>query len=148
MLLLCAQTLAAASAPPGISTASRESPVRAANHLVSLAKETRVKDTHQPTSLLEELIRMTVDSVHVNILYPLFAGDPAVNAALDRLKTPRGLRPRTKGAPPLSDQRARALFACGAFYRDRRAVQQEQRQRLIEGLGGTASVIDLPFLFA
>ena len=44
-------------------------------------------------------------------------------------------------------QRARALFACGEFYRDRRAIQQEHRQRLIEGLDGTASVIDLPFLF-
>jgi hypothetical protein len=81
------------------------------------------------------------------MLYPPFAEDPAVNAALDRLKTPRGLRPRTKGAPPLSDRRAQALFACGAFYRDRRAIQQEHRQRLIEGLEGTASVIDLPFLF-
>jgi hypothetical protein len=96
---------------------------------------------------MEERVRMNVDRVHVNMLYPPFAEDPTVNAALDRLKTPRGLRPRTKGAPPLSDKRAEALFACGQFYRDRRAIQQEHRQTLIEGLGETASVVDLPFLF-
>ncbi|HMC79646.1 MAG TPA: ArsA family ATPase [Acidimicrobiia bacterium] len=122
-------------------------PDQVAVHLVSLAEDTPVRETLETTRLLEERLRMNVDCVHVNTLYPPFAEDPAVNAALDRLKTPRGLRPRTKGAPPLSDQRARALFACGAFYRDRRAIQQEHRQKLIEGLGGTASVIDLPFLF-
>ena len=125
----------------------RDDPDQVAVHLVSLAEETPVRETLETTRLLEERVRMNVDCVHVNMLYPPFAEDPAVNAALDRLKTPRGVRPRTKGAPPLSEQRAKALFACGAFYRDRRAVQQEQRQRLIEGLGGTASVIDLPFLF-
>jgi len=122
-------------------------PDQVAIHLVSLAEETPVKETLETTRLLEERVRMNVDCVHVNMLYPPFAEDSAVNAALDRLKTPRGLRPRTKGAPPLSDQRARALFACGEFYRDRRAIQQEHRQKLIEGLDGTASVIDLPFLF-
>lgn len=122
-------------------------PEQVAVHLVSLAEETPVKETLETTRLLEERVRMNVDRVHVNMLYPPFAEDPAVNAALDRLKTPRGLRPRTKDAPPLSDQRAQALFACGEFYRDRRAIQQENRQTLIDGLDGTASVIDLPFLF-
>jgi len=122
-------------------------PDQVAVHLVSLAEDTPVRETLETTRLLEERVRMNVDCVHVNMLYPPFAEDSAVNTALDRLKTPRGLRPRTKGAPPLSEQRARALFACGEFYRDRRAIQQENRQRLIEGLDGTASVIDLPFLF-
>jgi anion-transporting ArsA/GET3 family ATPase len=122
-------------------------PEQVAVHLVSLAEETPVKETLETTRLLEERVHMNVDRVHVNMLYPPFAEDPAVNAALDRLKTPRGLRPRTKDAPPLSDQRAKALFACGEFYRDRRAIQQEHRQTLIDGLDGTASVIDLPFLF-
>jgi anion-transporting ArsA/GET3 family ATPase len=122
-------------------------PEQVAVHLVSLAEETPVKETLETTRLLEERVHMNVDRVHLNMLYPPFAEDPAVNAALDRLKTPRGLRPRTKDAPPLSDQRAQALFACGEFYRDRRAIQQEHRQTLIDGLDGTASVIDLPFLF-
>ena len=122
-------------------------PEQVAVHLVSLAEETPVKETLQTTRLLEERVHMNVDRVHLNMLYPLFAEDPAVNAALDRLKTPRGLRPRTKDAPSLSDQRVQALFACGEFYRDRRAIQQEHRQTLIDGLDGTASVIDLPFLF-
>jgi len=122
-------------------------PEQVAVHLVSLAEETPVKETLETTRLLEERVHMNVDRVHLNMLYPPFAEDPAVNAALDRLKTPRGLRPRTKDAPPLSDQRAQALFACGEFYRDRRAIQQEHRQALIDGLDGTASVIDLPFLF-
>src|SRR5207302_9315604 len=122
-------------------------PEQVAVHLVTLAEETPVKETLETTRLLEERLRMNVDRVHLNMLYPPFAEDPAVNAALDRLKTPRGLRPRTKDAPPLSDQRAQALFACGEFYRDRRAIQQEHRQALIDGLDGPASVIDLPFLF-
>jgi anion-transporting ArsA/GET3 family ATPase len=122
-------------------------PEQVAIHLVTLAEETPVKETLETTRLMEERVRMNVDRVHVNMLYPPFAEDPTVNAALDRLKTPRGLRPRTKGAPPLSDKRAEALFACGQFYRDRRAIQQEHRQTLIEGLGETASVVDLPFLF-
>jgi anion-transporting ArsA/GET3 family ATPase len=122
-------------------------PEQVAIHLVSLAEETPVKETLETTKLLEERVHMDVDCVHVNMLYPPFAEDPALNAALDRLKSPRGLRPRTKDAPALGNQRAQALFACGEFYRERRDLQQENRATLMAGLGDTASVIDLPFLF-
>ncbi len=122
-------------------------PEQVAIHLVSLAEETPVKETLETARLMEERVHMHVDCVHVNMLYPPFAEDPALNAALDRMKTPRGLRPRAKGTEVLSDDRAQALFACGEFYRDRRAMQQEHRGRLVEGLGGSASVVDLPFLF-
>jgi anion-transporting ArsA/GET3 family ATPase len=122
-------------------------PEQVAIHLVSLAEETPVKETLETAQALEERVHVNVDFVHVNMLYPPFAEDPALNAALDRLKTPRGLRPRTKGAPTLDEHRAQALFAAGEFYRDRRALQQEHRQALLDGIGASASVIDLPFLF-
>jgi anion-transporting ArsA/GET3 family ATPase len=122
-------------------------PEQVAVHLVSLAEETPVKETIETAKLLEERVHMDVDCVHVNMLYPPFAEDPALNAALDRLKTPRGLRPRNKDAPALDSRRAQALFTCGEFYRERREMQQENRDALVASLDGTASIIDLPFLF-
>jgi len=122
-------------------------PKQVAVHLVSLAEETPIKETLETAGLLRERVGMGVDLVHLNMLYPPFAEDPSLEAALGRLKTPRGLRPRTKGAVALDGRRAKALFACGEFYRDRRDLQQEHRRRLVEGLAGSASIIDLPFLF-
>ena len=122
-------------------------PKQVAVHLVSLAEETPVKETIETAGLLRERAQMAVDTVHVNMLYPPVADDPAIEAALDRLKTPRGLRPRGRDAPALDDARAGALFACGRFYRERRSLQRENRQTLVTALGGSAAVIDHPFLF-
>ena len=122
-------------------------PDQVAVHLVSLAEETPVKETLETAALLRERAKLDVDWVHVNMLYPPFAEDPALEAALGRLKTFRGLRPRAKGATPLDDKRAKALFAAGQFYRERRATQQEHRASLVKGLAGSASLVDLPFLF-
>jgi anion-transporting ArsA/GET3 family ATPase len=116
-------------------------------HLVSLAEETPVKETIQTARLLSERVHLNVECVHVNMLYPPVAEDPAMEAALGRLRTPRGLMRRTKSGAMLDEARARALFECGDFYRARRGIQQSHRETLVEELGGMASVVDLPFLF-
>jgi anion-transporting ArsA/GET3 family ATPase len=116
-------------------------------HLVSLAEETPVKEALQTARLLEDRVHMKVNCLHVNMLYPPVAEDPGIEAALDRLRTPRGLMRRTKNGPVLDQGRARALFDCGDFYRSRRALQQSHRETLVDALGGTASIVDLPFLF-
>src|SRR5207244_5627215 len=122
-------------------------PDQVAIHLVSLAEETPVKETLQTARLLQDRVHMNVDCVHVNMLYPPVAEDPAIEAALGRLRTPRGLMRRTKTGPVLDQDRARALFECGDFYRSRRALQPSHRQGLVDALGQTASIVDLPFLF-
>lgn len=122
-------------------------PDQVAVHLVSAAEETPVKETLETADLLAERVHMPAECIYLNMLYPPVAEDPAVDAALRRLKTARGLVPRTKDAPRLDPQRAAALFACGEFYRARRDLQQRHRKTLVAGMGGTASIIDLPFLF-
>ena len=122
-------------------------PDQVAIHLVSLAEETPVKETLQTARLLQDRVHMNVDCVHVNMLYPPVAEDPAIEAALGRLRTARGLMRRTKSGPMLDGARARALFECGDFYRSRRALQQSHRETLVDALGPTASIVDLPFLF-
>jgi anion-transporting ArsA/GET3 family ATPase len=122
-------------------------PEQVAVHLATLAEETPVSETLETAGLLAERVHMPVECVYVNMLYPPVADDPAIENALDRLKTPRGVVPRAKGAPSISSARAEALFACGEFYRDRRVLQQDNRENLLDGLAETTSVIDLPFLF-
>ena len=122
-------------------------PQQVAVHLVSLAEETPVRETIETTTLMEQRVGMAVDTIHVNMLYPPLADDPALESAFDRLKTPRGLQRRSKEGPVLAPERAQALFDCGSFYRARRSLQQAHRQVLEEQLGGTAAIVDLPFLF-
>lgn len=122
-------------------------PEQVAVHLVSLAEETPVKETLETASLMQERVGMPVEAIHVNMLYPPLAEDPALQAAFERLKTPKGLQGRSKGGPALPADRAQALFDCGAFYRARRDLQQSHRQTLLDRLGQQATIVDLPFLF-
>ena len=122
-------------------------PDQVAVHLASLAEETPVNETLETADLLARRVQMPVECVYLNGLYPPVADDPATVRSLDRLRSPRGLMPRTKEAPGADPARAAALFACGEFYRARRAMQQEHREQLLDGLAETTSVIDLPFLF-
>lgn len=111
-------------------------PGRVSIHLVSLAEEMPVNETIETTHLLEERLRMDVAHIFLNMLYPPLDSDLA---ALERDAAEAG------GA--LDSGTARALFECGRFYRARRALQQEQRSTLVEALGETAPIIDVPFLF-
>jgi anion-transporting ArsA/GET3 family ATPase len=122
-------------------------PDQVAVHLVSIAEETPVKETLETAWLLEDRVHMNVEWVHVNMLYPPIADDPAVEAALARLRTPKALMRPTKNRPALDPARARALFECADFYRARRGLQQKHRETLVQGLRHRASVVDLPFLF-
>ena len=122
-------------------------PDQVAVHLVAIAEETPVKETLETAAQLAERVHMPAESIYLNMLYPMVAEDPALDAALRRLRSPKGLAPRSNDAPPLEPGRAAALFACGEFYRARRDQQQGHRTELIEGLNGSATVVDLPFLF-
>lgn len=122
-------------------------PQQVAVHLTSLAEETPVNETLDTADQLSRRVRMPVECVYLNMLYPPVDDDPAVEKALERLRSPRGLSPRGKDAPGIDAARAAALYACGDFYRSRRALQQEHRERLLDGLAHSTSVVDLPFLF-
>jgi anion-transporting ArsA/GET3 family ATPase len=116
-------------------------------HLTSLAEETPVNETLETAELLAQRVQMPVECVYLNMLYPPVADDPALERSLERLRSPRGLAPKGKEAPKLDARRGAALYACGEFYRSRRTLQQAHRERLLDGLPETTSVIDLPFLF-
>ena len=122
-------------------------PAQVAVQLASLAEETPVKETLETAGLMDRQVHMPVDTVYVNMLYPPVGEDPAVEAAFNRLRTPRGIVRRTKGAPALDPARAQALFATAEFYGARRRLQQAHRQELIDGLRPGTAVVDLPFLF-
>ena len=122
-------------------------PTQVAVHLVSLAEETPVRETVETAGLMHTRVGMPVDAVHINMLYPPAADDPALIAALDRRKSPRGLQRRSQDGPALPAGRASALFDCGVFYRGRRDLQQGHRQTLVDALGARSAIVDLPFLF-
>lgn len=123
-------------------------PEQVAVHLVTVAEEMPVIETLETVRLLERHLATEVDQVYVNMLYPPLGGDPELEESFSRLGGPGDLREAASAAGgSLKVSAARRLFAAGAFYRARRALQQEHRSELAGALASHISVVELPFLF-
>jgi hypothetical protein len=91
---------------------------------------------------------MDVLSVFVNMVYPPVSNDADTVAMFEKLEGPQALIERAKQAGhTLSAERARSLYECASFYRDRRSLQQGHRAELAKAISHTAPLVDLPFLF-
>ncbi len=111
--------------------------------LASLAEEMPVNETIETTRLLEERVGMDVAAVLINMLYSPISESPSMSAQIEGFRGPADLIAET----PMSQEAARDLYECSRFYVERRALQQEHRERLVKSQAHTAAMVDIPYLF-
>lgn len=111
--------------------------------LAGLAEEMPVNETIETVAALEEQIKMNVELVLTNMLYPAISDDPKVNKAIQALSSEEELETHGVSAPV-----AKTLMEARDFYMERRKVQQRHRKTLHDAVGHTARLIDIPFVFS